>query len=154
PLVLIDGDFTADVTASDLDRVWSRTFDNEDGIRQSVEHLAELGHRHIGLVSLTSHPTRTRVDTFTATAARHGLRAEILDGDAPTVTATRDAIAPLFDRPAGDRPSALVFGSDDTALAGYMVARERHLRIPDDVSLIGSGALRTSAFLQPSLTSV
>lgn len=154
PLILIDADIADDLDTSGLGTVWSRSFDTDAGVRMAVDHLAELGHRQIAILSLTAHPSESKNSAFLDAARRNGVHGEVVIASAPTVAATYEVVSPLLARPVGQRPTAIVFGSDDTALAGYMAAADCGLRIPDDVSLVGSGALRSSAFLNPSLTTV
>jgi len=154
PVILIDADIVDDMDAAELERIWSRSFDLQSGIGVAVDHLAELGHRHIAVLSLPSHPTESRMRSFLRAAERHGVRGEAVVASAPTVAATYEVVSPLLARPVDQRPTAIIFASDDTALAGYMAAEHHGLRIPEDVSIVGSGALRTSAFLNPALTSL
>ncbi len=154
PLILIDADFAEGIDSSEVETVWSRSFDTDTGVRMAVDHLAGLGHRHLAILSLTAHPSESKNASFLNAAQRHGAHGEVVIASAPTVAATYEVVGPLLARPVGQRPTAIVFGSDDTALAGYMAAADHGLRIPDDVSLVGSGALRSSAFLNPSLTTL
>jgi len=129
-------------------------FDSEAGATAAFRHLLELGHRRIGhLASAFDAPTFDLRD-----AARRRVLAEAgLDPDALprartaiTIDDARDAAGPLLDQ----RPTA-VFCDDDIIAAGlYLAARERGLRIPRDVSVIGFDDMDFARVLEPPLTTV
>lgn len=156
PIIVIGGDVHIRIHTSNLDTVWSRGFDVAAAVAQGVEHLTALGHRHVALVSvpIERHPSQSQADTFIGLAERYDIDWEILESTAPTMDATYAVIAPAMARPRARRPTAFLFGSDHTAIAGYLAAREQGLSVPGDVSLVGFGALPTSAFLDPPLTTI
>ena len=122
--------------------------------RGGLRHLLELGHRRIGhLASAFEAPTFDLRE-----AARRRVLAEAgLDPDALpravteiTIDHARDAAGPLLD----ERPTA-VFCDDDIIAAGlYLAARERGLKIPRDLSVIGFDDMDFARVLEPALTTV
>ena len=58
----------------------------------------------------------------------------------------------LLARP--DRPTAIITGNDLQALGVYQAAREVHLRIPDDLSVVGFDDLPLTRWVSPPLTTV
>jgi DNA-binding LacI/PurR family transcriptional regulator len=131
-------------------------FDVEAGARAAFDHLVALGHRRIGyLRSAYAAPTFQARD-----AARRAVFAGAgIDPDAQaeatssfTVDLAREAARPVLD--AEVRPTA-VFCDDDVLAAGlYLAARERGLRIPEDLSVVGFDDLDISRVLDPVLTTV
>jgi DNA-binding LacI/PurR family transcriptional regulator len=129
-------------------------FDSEAGAAAAFEHLLELGHRRIGhLAADFDAPTfHLRED-----ARRRVLSGAGLDPDALpralteiTIDGARDAAGPLLD----EQPTA-VFCDDDIVAAGlYLAARERGLRIPRDVSVVGFDDMDFARVLEPPLTTV
>lgn len=129
-------------------------FDSEGGAAAAFRHLLELGHRSIGyLASAFDAPTFDLRE-----AARRRVLAEAgLDPDALprartaiTIDDARDAAGPLLD----EHPTA-VFCDDDIIAAGlYLAARERGLRIPHDVSVVGFDDMDFARVLEPPLTTV
>ena len=129
-------------------------FDSEGGAAAAFEHLLELGHRRIGhLAADFDAPTfHLRED-----ARRRVLSGAGLDPDALpralteiTIDGARDAAGPLLD----EQPTA-VFCDDDIVAAGlYLAARERGLRIPRDVSVVGFDDMDFARVLDPALTTV
>ena len=129
-------------------------FDTERGTELAVRHLLELGHTRIGHLGsdLDAETFRLRRSTLAAVLEQAGLE------PGPYARAPfrfKDAAGPageLLDAP--DRPTAIF--CDDDLLAGgvYLAARERGLRIPADVSVIGFDDLPFAEVFEPALTTI
>jgi DNA-binding LacI/PurR family transcriptional regulator len=129
-------------------------FDAEQGAAAAFGHLLELGHRRIGhLAAAFDSPT-----FHLREAARGRMLSEAgLDPDSQPMASTgigiedaRVAAGPLLD----EGPTA-VFCDDDVIAAGlYLAARERGLRIPDDLSVTGFDDMDFARVLEPPLTTV
>ena len=129
-------------------------FDAEAGAAASFEHLLELGHRRIGhLAAAFDAPTfHLRESARQRVLAEGGLD----PAEQPRVMTAigiddaRDAAGPLLD----ERPTA-VFCDDDVIAAGlYLAARERGVRIPAELSVIGFDDMDFARVLDPALTTV
>jgi DNA-binding LacI/PurR family transcriptional regulator len=129
-------------------------FDAAGGAAAAFRHLVELGHRRIGhLAAAFDAPTFHLREQ----ARRQVLRDAGLDPDAQPRATTpigiddaRDAAAPLL----AERPTA-IFCDDDIIAAGlYLAARERGLRIPRDLSVVGFDDMDFARVLDPPLTTV
>jgi DNA-binding LacI/PurR family transcriptional regulator len=127
-------------------------FDAEGGAAAAFEHLVQLGHRRIGhLAAAFDAPTFHLREV----ARRRVLVAAGLDPDAQPrvmtpidIDSARDAAGPLLD----ERPTA-VFCDDDLVAAGlYLAARERGLRLPRDLSVVGFDDMDFARVLDPPLT--
>ena len=130
---------------------------NEDSIFTLIAHLAERGHRHIGLVR-SSVPTRNfnlREDGFRAGMKRLALEVEerfIFSVDSTFHGAVEDMSALLS---SGVKlPSALVCGNDIIACGCMRALQEAGVRIPDDLSLVGFDDLPISTVVDPPLTTI
>jgi DNA-binding LacI/PurR family transcriptional regulator len=129
-------------------------FDAEGGAAAAFEHLLELGHRRIGhLAAAFDAPTfHLREAARRRVLAAAGLE---LDSQPRVLTAididaARDAAGPLLD----EKPTA-VFCDDDLIAAGlYLAVRERGLRIPADLSVVGFDNMDFARVLEPPLTTV
>ena len=129
-------------------------FDSEGGAAAAFRHLVELGHRRIGhLAAAFDAPT-----FHLREAARRGVLTDVGVDPAAQPRATtpigideaREAAAPLLT----ERPSA-VFCDDDIIAAGlYLAARERKLRVPRDLSVVGFDDMDFARVLDPPLTTV
>lgn len=129
-------------------------FDSEGGAAAAFEHLLELGHRRIGhLAADFDAPTfHLREDARRRVLSGAGLDPDALPRAVTQITIddARDAAGPLLD----EEPTA-VFCDDDVVAAGlYLAARERGLRIPRDLSVIGFDDMDFARVLEPALTTV
>jgi DNA-binding LacI/PurR family transcriptional regulator len=129
-------------------------FDAESGAAAAFSHLLELGHRRIGhLAADFDAPT-----FHLREAARRRVLSEAgLDPDALPRALTaigiddaRDAAGPLLD----EQPTAVLCDDDIVAAGLYLAARERGLRIPGDLSVVGFDDMDFARVLDPPLTTV
>jgi len=128
-------------------------FDNRAGVTLALEHLHNLGHRRIGVLTPTqpSTPDRPADIYVTAEAERLGLDVSIISSPPALAAATEVAREELAK---ADRPTALFCFADSIAYGAYVAARELGLRIPDEVSVSGYDDHPMSALLTPALTTV
>ena len=129
---------------------------NWSGGRTATRHLTELGHRRIAMISGPESQLccSARLDGY-----RSALHAAGLPVDPEIVVhagLTREdgcvAAHGLLALP--DRPTAIFTANDLQALGVYQAARERGLRIPDDLSVVGFDDLPVVAWVDPPLTTV
>jgi DNA-binding LacI/PurR family transcriptional regulator len=129
-------------------------FDAEAGASAAVTHLVELGHRRIGhLAAAFDAPTfHLREAAWRRVLAEAGIDPD----EQPRaltpidIDSARAAAGPLLD----ERPTA-VFCDDDVIAAGlYLAARERGLKVPRDLSVIGFDDMDFARVLEPPLTTV
>lgn len=150
PFVIID---PAGDPASGVPAVGSA---NWSGGLSAVRHLIDLGHEHIGVISgpremMCSH---ARVDGYRSAMAAARLKVDerwVRYGDFHSEGGAARA-RELLDLP--EPPTAIFAGSDLQALGVYEVARERGMRIPDDLSVVGYDDIPLSQWISPQLTTV
>lgn len=136
--------------------------DDEGGGHAQARHLAELGHKRIGMIELpegmVARPLRRRgVDRALAEA---GLRLDeglVRTGQVGPVSARRtvayEAAMDLLER--RDRPTAIICSKDEFALQTLGAAARLGLRVPDDLSVIGFDDVQIiSATTRPALTTI
>ncbi|GAA3596235.1 LacI family DNA-binding transcriptional regulator [Klugiella xanthotipulae] len=150
PFVVIDpaGDPEPDVPA-----VGSA---NWAGGLAAVRHLIGLGHERIAAVSGPSDMmcSHARIDGYRAamTAADLPIRDEwILYGDFTSeggLTNGRKLLALQH------TPTAIFAGSDLQALGVYDAARERGLRVPEDLSVVGYDDIPLAQWVSPRMTTI
>jgi LacI family xylobiose transport system transcriptional regulator len=129
---------------------------NWAGGRAAAEHLIELGHRRIGMISGPEDMlcSVARVDGFRSALERSGIRYDpglVRAGDFH-VTGGRAAAEELLDLP--EPPTAIFAGSDLQALGVYEAARPRGVSIPNDLSVVGYDDLRVARWVGPPLTTI
>lgn len=132
--------------------------DDVAAVELSVQHLEHMGHRRIGaaLGQLRYVPSRRKRDAFVETVVRRGLVPDDLTTDdlvectTYSVEGGRRAGEQLLDRGV----TAVVCGSDVMALGVVQAVRGRGLRVPEDVSVVGSDDSQMMEFCDPPLTTV
>lgn len=129
---------------------------DEKGINACVDYLVSLGHTEIGLIEgrASTYSGLMRSKYFKARMAHHGLSVDsnfILKGDF-IGSSTGKAVSKLVK--SGRLPSAIVSASDDMALAAIDTFKVHHIRVPEDISIIGYDDAPVSAMVKPALTTV
>ncbi|HET9140076.1 LacI family DNA-binding transcriptional regulator [Actinophytocola sp.] len=122
----------------------------------ATEHLISQGHRRIGFVA---GPPRLLCSRARLDGHRAALEAAGIDSD-PELVRPGDfyhesgfqAGRSLLDLP--DPPSAIFAASDQMAFGVYEAVRQRGLRIPDDLSVIGFDDLPEARWSSPPLTTI
>lgn len=135
------------------------TVDTREASYQAVKYMAALGHSRIALIAggWESLHHRGYIQGFEEAVSEFRLsapeswRAPLAAAELNEECAIR-MLAPLLALPAGERPTALVFGSDWLALGGLQAAHAAGLKVPDDVSLIGFDNVEAAANSLPPLT--
>ncbi|BEP14032.1 LacI family DNA-binding transcriptional regulator [Acidothermaceae bacterium B102] len=122
----------------------------------ATEHLLELGHRRIGVISGPGSylGSRARLDGYRYAMERAGIAHDadlVRYGDFQHEGGFRCA-AELLDL--AEPPTAIFSGSDQMALGVYEAARQRGLLIPRDLSVVGFDDLPVARWLSPPLTTV
>jgi DNA-binding LacI/PurR family transcriptional regulator len=137
-------------------------------------HLLNLGHRQVGVLAYRLTPERRDASLPVeqqATAAYRSTRLRLAgyqnaltdarlgpdalayqESDVNDVTGGRVAAARLLDR--RPTPTALLTDADQLALGAIFTARERHLHVPSQLSVIGTDDIPAAALASPPLTTV
>ena len=113
-------------------------FDNERGVRESLEHLSGLGHRRITVLSwaVESSPERKAERAVAASAAALGLDCSVV-ACAYSLNGSRPLALELLD--SDERPTAVLCLSDSIAYGVYAACAGLGLSIPGDVAVAGFG---------------
>lgn len=129
---------------------------NSVGAETATEHLLQLGHRSIGIV--TGPPgwaaTEERRQGHLAALARAGIHSEahlteVGDWQIPGGRAAAARLLAL-----AEPPTAIFAFNDEMAIGAMQAARERGLRVPDDISVIGFDGVERGELLAPQLTTI
>jgi DNA-binding LacI/PurR family transcriptional regulator len=126
------------------------------GIRQSIQHLAALGHRKVAFVSGPKglHAAASRYEAFVESLKECGIspNAEwIIEGDY-TLEGGVAAMEQLLN--CRDKPTALLCSNDMTAIGVLQKLYRVDLRIPGDFSVIGFDNIQIGQITAPSLTTI
>jgi LacI family transcriptional regulator len=129
---------------------------NASGARVATEHLLALGHRRIGAITGPSDwlASSERLNGFRSALAAAGVLAEpgLVREAGFQAGAGDEAARSLLDLP--ERPTAIFAFNDELAVSVLRGARERGLRVPDDVSVVGFDDSEKARITTPALTSV
>jgi LacI family transcriptional regulator len=131
--------------------------DNVQGAATAVNHLLQLGHRRIGMVTNAPPPyaaSRQRLQGY-----RQALEQAELSFDENLVqygnfdeesgqSAMEALLAPEADM------TAVFVASDMVALGALRTLRERGLHVPEDVAVVGFDDITAARFIAPALTTV
>jgi DNA-binding LacI/PurR family transcriptional regulator len=126
--------------------------DDRAAAEMAVRHLADLGHRRIGLAVGPARfvPSLRKAEGFTAALSS----AEGVTGSVQhtlfTVEGGHAAAGALLD----EGCTGIVCGSDLMALGVVRAARRRGLSVPGSVSVVGYDDSQLNAFTDPPLTTV
>ena len=131
--------------------------DDHAGIGQAVRHLVKLGHTKIAHVggSQTVSTGVARYNSFLVWMRQAGLEPDprlIVFAEWFREDRGAEAFEELFER--GADFTAVVCGNDLIALGGYDVIRQRGVRCPEDVSIVGYNDTPFNDKFSPALTSV
>jgi LacI family transcriptional regulator, galactose operon repressor len=150
PLVVID---PANTPPPDIPSVGAT---NWAGGLDATEHLLALGHRRIGAITGPADMlcSLARLDGYRSGLERAGVAfapALVKYGDFHHEGGFARAVELLaLPHP----PTAIFAGSDQQAFGVYEAARQRGMRIPDDLSVVGFDELPVSRWASPPLTTV
>jgi len=128
--------------------------DQAQGARLAVQHLIDLGHRKIAEITgpLFNYDAHDRHEGWLATLKDNGLvPGPMVEGDFTIEGGYRAMIRLLDD---GTDFTAIFIGNDSMAFGAQTALRERGLRVPDDVSIVGFDDLPEAAHFVPGLTTV
>lgn len=134
----------------------SLRLDIEHGMRAALSHLLKLGHTKIGHLAAavdaeTFHRRRqTYLDVMQSTG--HAAAATYYERTLFSIAEAHQAAHRLLARP--DPPTAVVCDSDMLAVGAYKAARDLHLMIPRDLSVVSFDDSIIAHMLDPELTTV
>ena len=160
PLVFVDQDPVPGITSVNVD--------DRGGARAAAQHLVDLGHRRVAIITLAMDGPRGFVEDPVAVASGHPQQQRMLGWlDAlagadirPTVVQTQtnsddDAIdAARSVLVAEERPTAVLCFSDVLALGVLTVAEDLGLAVPGDLSVVGFDDNPVARRSRPPLTTV
>lgn len=128
--------------------------DSFEGIDSAIEHLISLGHSKIALLNGSSHSmiTEQRRQAYIDSMSAHNLTFD--ENWMPYAYFSADAakyhVAGLLDLGA----TAIICGNDLLASGVIEDCRNRGIKIPEDISVIGFDDIPISAKLNPPLTTI
>jgi LacI family transcriptional regulator len=130
--------------------------ENQRGAYEATQHLIELGHTRIGMITgwMDMASARQRLDGYRAALSDFSLpidQALIYEGN---FSQQCGRLGAEFFLDMAHPPTAIFASNDDSAVGAMEAARGRGLAIPADLSIIGFDDIPMARVLSPRLTTV
>jgi DNA-binding LacI/PurR family transcriptional regulator len=127
----------------------------DEGIKQAILHLVELGHQNIAFIGGPPHlrSAKRRLEAFRQTMqiVLPNAIEQIYQGDFKVEGGKRSALEILA---ADDLPTAVIAANDLTAFGAISEFRVAGLNVPKDISVIGFDDIDFASLTEPALTTV
>lgn len=128
----------------------------DEGIKQAILHLVELGHRNVAFISGLPHlrSAKRRLEAFRQTmrAVLPDAPEQIYQGDFRIEGGRRAALEILA--AAAATPTAVVAANDLMAFGAISEFHRAGLNVPRDISVVGFDDIAFSSLIEPALTTV
>ncbi len=138
------------------ERIPSVSAAHTSGADQAMRHLLDIGHRRIAQITGPRGwvATEDRRRGYRAALAAAGILPDpALELEAePEIAPGRDATKAFLDLP--EPPTAIFAFNDNLAIGAVQAARERGLRVPEDLSIVGFDDVEHATIVSPALTTV
>lgn len=157
---LIDTLVQADVpvVALDLQKIGkgrsSLSIDYAAGSTEAVDHLYLQGHRRVALIRGPSRILSAcrYAEVLTTTVEDYGMKlVRVLEADTSSEDGARAAMELLQSK---HSPTAVLCGTDLIAIGVLGAAAHLGMRVPDDLSIIGSDDIAMASYSHPALSTV
>jgi LacI family transcriptional regulator len=126
------------------------SLDNALGVRAALSHLFGNGHRRVVHIAGVRRDGEARAQAYEETMRAAGLASLVIPSDSTEAGGVSGGAALAAH---GD-VTAVFCSNDRVALGLYHALRERGVRIPEDVSVVGFDDLPWGEYLAPPLTTV
>jgi LacI family transcriptional regulator len=132
--------------------------DNRTGARLAVQHLLDLGHRSVAFIAGDiDHPSiAERFAGYRDVLHEHSIEQDdqLVVVDQPTLWGSdgAEAIGKILQR--GALPTAVFAANDAMAIGCAKFLRDRGMKIPDDMAIVGFDDIEMSSHFEPPLTTV
>lgn len=128
--------------------------DDRHGISLAVKHLRELGHQRVGYIGSSEELSTgyERLQGFLQcfTSTEQAALQELIHVGPPQAEFGGEAFKRVMS--ADVPPTAVVLGSPRYAMSILLAAKEKNIRIPDDLSLVAYGDVSWASLLEMKLT--
>ncbi len=137
--------------------------DNLTGGYSATQHLISLGHRRIGII-LSGNSTLDLNQDFSFRLQGYRLALDhnklefdesmvsVVQGDQELESMGKEGTEQLF---ALENPPTAVFATSDLKAFGCIRAlRDKGIRVPEDVSVVGYDDMKVSQYISPALTTI
>lgn len=131
--------------------------DNADGAREAVHYLQKLGHTQIAFIGGSAyHPSiQERFRGYMLAMGENGLKHPewvVRDEEETRVEDGYHATQKILSR--NTLPTAIFAANDAMALGALKAIREKGLKVPDDISIVGFDNIEVTNHTLPPLTTM
>jgi LacI family transcriptional regulator len=146
PIIVLDRDLKGDHLCSLL-------IDNQQGTKEAFYHLYNQGARRIAFISgpADSFDNRERKKTFLMEGDKNDLAIPCYDGNFTESSGYEIATAILKNNAL---PEAVFCANDQMAIGFIRAMNENHIKVPDDVAVVGFDDIQLATYVRPSLSTV
>ena len=129
---------------------------DRETVAQAVDHLVELGHRKIALIEGPEgfRSAFERREGFLSAMQAHGLVVPPEWHVQGTYRFDSGMAAANQLLATAERPTAIFASNDEMAAGAFHAARQRELKVPDDLSIIGFDDSPIAAHIWPPMTTI
>lgn len=132
------------------------SIDNYDAAKKAVKHLIALGRKRVAMVSCLNNflSTIQREQGYKAVMEEAGQELgdrSVVYGDYSFISGYRAALGLLAQN---ERPDAIFAISDVMAIGVLKAAREKGLKVPEDLAVVGFDNISFASMCSPMLTTV
>lgn len=135
---------------------WTVGIDNLDAVRQALKHLASLGRKRIGIIngSMRSVDGVERNLAFKKTLS--SLKLPFSERYEATANFSDDQAYEEMSRILRykRRPDAMFCANDLMAMGAIAAIQDAHLRVPQDIAVVGMDDAESNRHFKPSLTTL
>ncbi|ARI77972.1 LacI family DNA-binding transcriptional regulator [Halobacillus mangrovi] len=130
--------------------------DNEKASQLAVDHLVQKGYEKIGIIttSIINHitPRLERIQGYEEAIRKHGLQLNENYVKSAEPSEIQDRLNELLnlDTP----PEAIVAGNDLVLIEVLKYVKQNHIRIPEELAVIGIDDVSFASFYTPAITTV
>ncbi len=150
----------SDVPVVTIDHVFNNRIaivsDNIKGMKDLLTYVYEKGHRKIAYIhGAESSVTRSRLTSFYRTAESLGLTIDdeyIREAAYRSTSGAKLQTEALLDLK--EPPTCIFYPDDFACFGGISAIRERGLRIPEDISIVGYDGIKLGRRMEPKLTTL
>ncbi|OOE14501.1 LacI family DNA-binding transcriptional regulator [Fictibacillus arsenicus] len=131
---------------------------NERGSAMAVHYLLEKGHKRIGYMagSTESYDGEMRLKGFKKEMQKHNhsfSEKDLLRADF-TESSGYLAMFQYIEKHTQNVPTAFICANDEMAMGAIRAIKEKNLKVPDDIAIIGFDDIYVSQHFSPSITTI
>ncbi len=137
----------------EVDYLFPLLVDNQKGVKEAFYHLYDQGARRIFFVSgaLDSVDNAERMKAFLQEAEKNDLPIQTFYGNF-TEESGYDVGRMLIENQ--NLPQAVFCANDQMAIGFIKAMQASHLRVPEDIAVVGFDDIQLARYMQPTLTTI